>query len=239
MSRECATDFKRIKNYINGYRISVNLEEDDFISSLKKMHKCYFSTVTWNAELMHKKDNFLKLNANCNDDIINLISEAASDLGSSLFNWANGNYKASRVMLRISIENFIRGISGIETSDQLTEKNVYKLFDTASTQNIFSDNSAVNQCYNSLRSDYKLLCKDAHTATLQNMAHLSSLADLPTFEKNKSEKAAEVFVRTSKNITTIFNLLFNSFYHKMHHRNKENVINSLSSEVKPLIVSPN
>jgi len=238
MTRECATDFKKIKGYINDYSISENIKQDEYISSLKKMHKCYFSTVTWNAELMHNKDIFLNLNGSSNNDIIYRLSEAVSDLGSSLFNWSNGNYKASRVMLRVSIENFVRGVSGVEESDQLTEKNVYKLFETASTQNVFTDSSTVNKCYRSLHSDYKLLCKDTHTAALQNMAHLSSLADLPKFEKEKSNKASEVFVRTSKNITAIFNILFNSFYQQMHHRNKENIINCLSGEIKPFVVSP-
>lgn len=238
MTRECAADFKRIKRYINDYSISENIKQDEYLSALKKMHKSYFSAVTWNAELMHKKDLFIELNSDGDSEIIYRLSETVSDFGSSLFNWSNGNYKASRVMLRVAIENFVRGVSGIEATDQLTEKNVYTLFETASTQNIFTDNSTVNECYTSLHSDYKLLCKDAHTATLQNMAHLSSLADLPKFEKDKSKKASEVFVRACKNITAIFNLVFNSFFQQMHHRNKENIINSLSGEIKPLVLSP-
>ena len=174
MSRECATDFKRLKEYLIGYSISENIKQHEYASSLKKMHKCYFSAVTWNAELTHNKDIFFRLNSRCTNDIINRLSEAVSDLGSSLFNWSNGNYKASRVMLRISIENFVKGVSGIEESDQLTEKRVYKLFETSAKQTIFTSCSTVNKCYTNLHNDYKLLCEDAHTATLQNMAHLSS-----------------------------------------------------------------
>ena len=141
-------------------------------------------------------------------------------------------------MLRVAIENFVRSISSIENKDQLTEKNVYKLFDHASPQNIFSGNLIVKKCYETLHSDYKILCEDAHTAALQNMAHITSLADLPTFDENKSEETTKIFVRVARNITTMFCIIFNAFYHKMHHRNRENILNSLSRSVKPHIVAP-
>lgn len=239
MTRECTADFKKIEKYINDFKISENLNEEEYKSSLKVMHKCYFAAITWNAEILHKKGAFLKLEGGGSEDIIIRLSEVVSDLGSSLFNWANGNYKASRIMLRVAIENFIRAISGVELKSQLIEMNVYKLFENASKQNIFKSHKTVSICYDNLHSDYKLLCEDAHTATKQNMEHLSSLADLPTFEKIKSAKASKVFVRITRNFSTIFCILFNDFYHQMHHRNRENILYSLKKEIKPIVSAPN
>ena len=220
------------------YNISKNLSYNKYTASLKKMHKCYFSAITWNAELIHNKDQFVLIIPDSNDDIAYRLTESVSDLGSSFFNWSNGNYKASRVLLRVAIENFIRGVSALEEKKQLSEKNVYKLFDNASNQNILKQNNKIKSCYKSLHADYKLLCKDAHTASVQNMAHLTSLADLPAFEADKSEDTASVFVRTSKNITSIFCLLFNQFYQNMHHRNRENILNCLSRDIKPFVSAP-
>ncbi|WP_444898112.1 hypothetical protein [Microbulbifer sp. SSSA005] len=99
-------------------------------------------------------------------------------------------------------------------------------------------NATVTKCYQSLHSDYKLLCEDAHTATIQNMEHLSSLSDLPAYEKVKSDNSANVYVRVCKNITSVFCITFNTFYHQMHHRNKENILNSLGKDIKPVVTAP-
>src|SRR5690606_5349990 len=107
---------------------------------------------------------------------------------SSFFNWMNGNYKASRVMLRVSVENFIRAVSGLEDKSQLNEKSLYKVFEVASNQSIFNNSfiPSVRSCYDALHSDYKILCADVHTATTQNMGNLTSLADFPAFQNDKS-----------------------------------------------------
>jgi hypothetical protein len=143
-------------------------------------------------------------------------------------------------MLRVSIENFIKATSAIECKAQLTEKSVYKIFDVASGLDMFSDivNPKIRECYMALHGDYKLLCEDAHTATAQNMEHLTSLADLPAFQIIKSNSTAEVYVRVSKNITSIFCILFNSFFHKMHHRNRENILNCLNRDLRSIVLAP-
>lgn len=237
MTRECAADFCKIKKYIDEYRISGNLAKPEYVSDLKVIHKCYFGAITWNAELLHNKILFLSIYENCNEEIVYRLAEVVSDLGSSLFNWSNGNYKASKIMLRVAVENFIRAVSAIEDKTQLTEKNVYQLFDKASIQSNLNSNNTIKTCYEGLHADYKLLCEDAHTATIQNMQHLTSLADLPSFGKEKSKSTSKIYIRITKNISSIFCILFNGFYHKMHHRNKENILNSLDRNIKPIVTT--
>lgn len=238
MTRECAVDFSKIKKYIDEYKISGNLEIPEYVSDLKVMHKCYFGAITWNAELLNNKISFLRIYENCNEEIVYRLAEVVSDLGSSLFNWSSGNYKAAKIMLRVAVENFIRAVSAIEDKTQLIEKNVYKLFDKASIQSNLNSNITIKTCYESLHADYKLLCEDAHTATIQNMQHLTSLADLPSFGKEKSQSTSKIYVRVTKNISSIFCILFNGFYHGMHHRNKENILNSLDRYIKPIVTAP-
>lgn len=232
MTRECLEDFGALRSYVANYAISSSLEEPSYISSLKRIHRHYFAAIAWHAELAHSKDAFQAAYENCNDEIIIRLSEVVSDLGSCVFNWINGNYKASKVILRICIESFIKAISAVENKDQLTEKNVYTLFNVASSQAIFG---SCTSCYEALHADYKLLCADAHTATLQNMQHLTSLAELPAFEKEKSESAEAVIVRVSSNINSSFCIIFNRFYHSIHHKNKENILNGVARKNRPLI----
>jgi hypothetical protein len=240
MTRECVTDFDELNKYVDGYKISTNLRYPNYLKSMKKMHKCYFSAVSWSAELQHEREKFLRNYDDSNEDIIFRLSETVSDLGSSFFNWMNGNYKASRVMLRVSIENFIRAVSGLEDKSQLTEKSLYKVFEIASNQKIFNNSAipSIRSCYDILYSDYKILCADVHTATIQNMGNLTSLADFPAFQVGKSNDTEDVYVRVSKNIASIFCLVFNGFFHGMHHRNKENILNGVSRGLKPIIIAP-
>lgn len=240
MTRECTEDFKGIREYVDKYKISDNLRHPDYLQSLKVMHKVYFSAIAWSAELQHGAQHFFEGYPNSNEDIVFRLVEAVSDLGSSFFNWINGNYKASRVMLRVAIENFIRAVSGLENKLQIVEKSVYRVFDSASKTSLFDGTkhrfSLV--CFNILRDAYKDLCADAHTATTQNMEKLNSLADFPAFNVNKAKATADIYIRVAKNVNSTFCIVFNTFFHQMHHRNKENILNGVVNESKGSIIAP-
>jgi len=236
MTRECKADFGALVEYINQYNISKNISNGAYIESLKQIHKCYFALVIWWAEIHHnEKKAFLK-STDCTDEIVHRLTESISDLGASLFNWINGSYKTSRVMLRVGIENFVRAISAIEDKAQLTESSIYILFEKARPLSIFNRTEEVNSAFDQIHSDYALLCEDIHTAAPNNMEQLSSLAGLPIFKKAKAEQSREVFVRIAKNLNFILCVTFNSQYHSMHHRNRENILHSMSPKYRPLVV---
>jgi hypothetical protein len=235
MTRECSQDFIHLQSYIGDYSIGQNLKENSYTESLKTMHKSYFSAITWHAEMSYRRAELLSKNELCTNEIIDRISETVSDLGASLFNWLNGSYKTSRVMLRAAIENFVRATSALEDKQQLIEKNVYQLFERANKLSIFNQHSSLKTLYTALHADYKLLCLDTHTATTDNMEHLSSLAGLPIYKKKKATDSKEIYVRVSKNLTGIFCLLFNDLFHSMHHKNRENIFNGLNAPIKALI----
>jgi len=235
MTRECRADFKGLTAYISEYGIDKNLKYDNYSNTLKKMHRVYFSTVTWNIEMIYNTDIFTQFFPNCNEESINRISETVSDFGSSLFNWMNGGYKVSRVMLRVGIENFIRGIGGIDDQSLFTETSVYALFDNAKKLPIFNTNETIKSAFSQLHSDYKLLCNDAHTAKKGNMEQLSTLSGLPVFKEKKAKDSSQVFIRILKQVTYIFCLIFSAFYHQLHHRSKENILYSVDRRIKPIL----
>lgn len=139
-------------------------------------------------------------------------------------------------MIRTAIENFVRAIGALEDKTLLSEKNVYSLFKKASELPIFSDNAEIKKAFDQLHSDYKLLCQDVHTASDRNMDFLSSLADFPSYKEEKGELCEKVFVRTSKLMIFVFCFVFNQFFHRMHHRNKENILVSIQKSLRPLIL---
>lgn len=236
MTRECKADFKKLEDYISNYSISENLDKESYVMSARKMHKIYFSLMNWHAEYKEQKD-FFSSEYSDNPEIILRLSESVSDIGSSQFNWLNGSYKTSRVMLRSAIENFIRSVSAIEDNSQLTEKSVYKVFDKANNITIFKSSDTINKAYQNLHSKYIELCKDTHTASLSNMEQITSLADYPKYMEEKSNLTREIFIVVVKDMLIILCLCFNGLYHKIHHRNKDNILNSLPKSCKSLINS--
>lgn len=237
MTRECNHDFSKLKQYVSEYSIGCNLEQESYLKSAKRMHKVYFSLVNWHVEYQHQME-FFSNKYTSNHDILIRLSEVISDVGSSKFNWLNGSYKASRVMLRSSIENFIRAVSAIDDEVQIVEKSVYALFERANDGNAFNSSTTINQSYKVLHSKYKELCKDTHTASSHNMEHITSLMDYPKYMEEKSNTTGNIFISVVQNILTILCLIFNELYHKMHHRNKENIINSVPRLSRPLVLAP-
>lgn len=236
MTRECKADFVALVEYVDQYRISKNLTNDSYCGSLKQIHKCYFSLIIWGAEIQHNEEKAFQKKAGCTDEILHRLTECISDLGASLFNWMNGSYKTSRVMLRVAIENFVRAVSAIEDNSQLTESSVRTLFQKAQPLAIFNCTKEVRSAFAQIHSDYALLCEDIHTASKNNMEHLSSLAGLPVFKKTKAEQTRDVFVRIARNLNFILCIVFNIQYHGMHHRNRENILHSLRTKYRPLVL---
>lgn len=103
MTRECKSDFDSFLSYIASYKISENLEQTSYVETAKSMHKAYFSLLHFHCELNFQSELF-RGEYSDDENILSRISEVVSDIGSSNFNWINGSYKASRVMLRSSIE---------------------------------------------------------------------------------------------------------------------------------------
>lgn len=239
MSRECTADFSALKNYIDAYSVAPHLAKSSYTESLRAMHKVYFSVVCWHAEIISSKDDISVSRPAFTNDIWLRISEVVSDLSSSLFNWINGSYKACRIMLRSSIENFIRAISAIEQPEIIKEKNVFKLFESSANFRVFTANPTTKNNYNQLHSNYKLLCLDTHSASFENMEQITSLDGLPIYVKAKAVSAKDLYVRVSQSFTIIVCLLLNTEFHKMHHRNRENILDIIPKSIRPIIANFN
>ncbi|GLT24597.1 hypothetical protein GCM10007933_40840 [Zoogloea oryzae] len=236
MTRERKSDFEALIAYVTSYKIPVKENGWRYKNALGAMHKSYFSLITLCCEMKENKDIFLKSATNPHEELMERLLETASDMGCSLFNWINGSYKTSRIMIRTAIENFVRTIGALEDKALLSEKNVYSLFEKSAELIIFSENAEIKQAFNQLHSDYKLLCQDVHTASDKNMDFLGSLADFPSYKEKKGELCTEVFVRASRLMIFVFCFVFNPFFHQMHHRNKENILVSIKKSLRPMIL---
>ena len=108
---------------------------------------------------------YLKKTTTLDDESLDYINESISNIGSSVFNWLHGNYKTSLVMLRLAIENFVRGIGSIEDRSLLTEDVVFKLFDKFKTLSIYINDNDQQTSFDKIHNEYKTLCQYVHTSS--------------------------------------------------------------------------
>src|SRR5690554_3263516 len=139
MSREVKNDFLILKQFIEVYSLR-NILDDDFVISLSRFHKKYYAYLTVVGELQNSSEN---------DELQNLskeqllfISESCSDIGTSFFNLFHGAYKSSKLILRSSIETFIKGFTMDEYQNVTKETSLYEIFRVVKTLEFFQSDLA-------------------------------------------------------------------------------------------------
>lgn len=233
MSRETASDFKDLLNFIANYSLVDLTKNPQFIKVLSEQHKKYFSFLTAIAELtaLSKKRTFLP---SITDKQLSFIIEACSDLGSAMFLMASGAYKASKIMMRSSIETFLKGLCLAEIVEIDSEKSIYKMFEDVKELEWFQKEP--NQSIlNNIHSEYKILCKDAHTATAIHMQQITALKYFPNFNLSQASSISTTLMFLASSYTTLVVIIYNNHFHNMHHDNKKNIIDSIPKEYRRLI----
>src|SRR5688572_3490661 len=118
MSREISDDFKEFKAFIEKYSLKHLSQERNFNLYISQQHKKLFAYLTFIAELDFQKNDPNK-NLKLSQDQIDYLTESCSDMGNSIFLNIHGAYKASRLMMRSSIETFIKGFC-LDSIPQIT-----------------------------------------------------------------------------------------------------------------------
>ncbi len=233
MSREISADFEQLKEFFKNYNLRHLLEEPEFLLVLSKQHKKYFAFLTCIAELNSLKGN-KSLKPPISDKQINFINEACSDAGISIFTMSHGAYKAAKIMQRSSIETFLKGFTLDDLSDIDEEKSVYNIFDRVKNLTYFKLEPQ-KDIIGSIHNEYKLLCRDTHTASDINMAKITALNYFPSFSKEEAQNISQTIIRLIQNYVSLLCLKYSEHFHNMHHRNKENIIESVPKDLRPII----
>lgn len=233
MSREITQDFSNLVEFIKEYNLQALSGNADFLRILSQQHKKFFSYLTCIAELIPlAKDN--TLSPAVSDNQLDFITESCSDIGSALFVMTHGAYKASKIMLRSSIETFHKGFNLDLIPDLDQEKSVFNIFDRVKALPFFA-NEPQKSLFDTIHQDYKLLCQDTHTAADINMQHITALKYFPTFSIVDATQLSDILMRLVSSYNTLICLKYNEHFQKMHHRNKENIIENIPKPFRPLI----
>jgi len=233
MSREISSDFSNLLEFIKKYNLQGHSGNGDFLKILSQQHKKFYSYLTCIAELIHlSKDK--SITPTISEKQLAFITESCSDIGSALFVMTHGAYKASKMMLRSSIETFNKGFNLDSIPDIDQEKSVFVIFDNIKALPFFNQEPQ-KTLFDSIHHDYKLLCQDTHTASDINMQHITALNYFPTFDLIEAAQVSEILMRLVASYNTIICIKYNDHFQKMHHRNKENIIENIPKTFRPLI----
>jgi len=89
--------------------------------------------------------------------------EFFADIVGSFSSMVHGMYKPANILLRSAVENLVRGLAGVLSSEALQTKSVYRLFEIAQNEPAFTGVSATKIA--ELHVAYGELCLFAHSAT--------------------------------------------------------------------------
>lgn len=230
MSREIDKDFEQLNDFIRNYSISTLAQNDVYVSNLKKSHKIYFSYAHLIWGINHQNI--------CDKNIENRLLESCSDIGQVILLFSHGLYKPANLILRSSIENFIKAIGLFVDTDIVNKKHVYEIFDIAKQYpNCSHPNFLI--MYNSLKTEYSNLCSHTHTANQQHMMHLSAFKNIPIFDKRYADELIKTTIKIVKTYITILVFSFRDNIFKINPSYRDIVLTSISDSDRRLLYQGN
>ena len=224
MGRLMNEDFHRLLEFLNSYKLTASVGDKEFQKILASCHKRYYSYLVFVVEL-HQQSGY-----SIQENQYDYLLESVSDVGQSLFSFMNGCYKGACLLLRSSIENFIKAVCLKENPNIILEKSVYKIFDLAKASTVFK--MSKSGLYDSIHNQYVELCKDVHTASILNMDHITALNVFPKFDSKKAEQVCGHFNVLLSAYVTLLSVVYNDFYHSLYYKNKEIVAASILTSFK-------
>jgi hypothetical protein len=234
MPRALQEDYQELLLFIDGYSIGGAYDNNGLNNIIKPIHKAYYAILVLLAELNHQQiQPVTTCQKQKEDEQIILfwrhLSEAVSELGTAFFLILNGCYKSCDLVMRSSIENFIKALGCLDVVGINQIKNVYEVFEKAGSTAFFSAGIG-KKVYHGLSELYGTLSNTVHTGTEQNMQQISALGDFPAIDLDKAVKAKQRYLIIVKLYVSSLSVMFKSSYHKMHHQNRDIVQLSLSAD---------
>lgn len=231
--REINKDYQDLKKFINDYKIQSSISDIQFNGVLKRMHKRYYAFLALHHELMVEGGFTENLTDELKDIFKFRIGEVLSELGTTLFLSIHGCYKASKLVMRSSIENFSKAVGSFVDIGIVNETSVYKVIEIALSHEVFLKRAVVERNY--IKEKYSKLCEDVHTASIYNMQDIECIGSFPIADYQEFDLLGDVFIKLINSFTSVLIKIEPSIFHKAHHIRKDLIALILSTEDKRII----
>lgn len=223
--RAVKDDLEELKKYIEDFSLEPLASDPNYIGFISACHKKYYSFFIASVEF-----------ESCfGEERFKYLKEANSDLATSLFHVMTGSYKSARLLLRSSIECFLKSFTMDLIPNIEKEKSVYEIFNKIKALSYFSSEPQKTQ-FKSIHTIYKDLCKDVHAADKVNMAQIDALDLLPTYKKKNAEKIKDIYLKLIPAYLFLLSDRYNSTFHKIHHTNRDIILLTITKVLRPIIM---
>ena len=229
MSRLIKEDFNKLCGFIRSYGIEAvvdNKESQGLLSAYHKKYLAYLILVE-NLRLHAGEGTQEGFKPQSQYDF---LQESCSDVGQAFFLMFHGCYKGSKLLLRSSIENFLKFIGLDECPGLPATKSVSEIFDKTKAISVFAGNKV--NLHSILHDDYATLCQDVHTADKTHMASISALSHFPNFSVDEASAITKMAQRLVSIYVTVLALKYNQIYHSQNFLHKEVCNETIVKEFK-------
>lgn len=224
MSRVVKSDFEKLKEFVKNYSLKDLIADEGYVHLISTCHKKYFAYLTLIAELK----------SSLKDKEFSFLLESTSDIATALFHLFSGSYKSSKLILRSSIETFLKGFSLSFIDDIDKESSIYEMFNRIKALPYFKDDFNKEEL-NTIHSYYRELCKDVHSAEEINMEKISALNLFPKYSKSEANVIITIFIKLIPCYITLLCKKYNDVFHKIHHKNQEIILDAIKKTKRPII----
>lgn len=231
MPRLIKSDFNGLIDFLKSYTLSELCTDKNFVKFLSTLHKKFYAYLILVEELRQYIANASKQPLLSKFQFA-FLQESVSECGQALFLSINGCYKGARLLLRSSIENFLKGFSLDEVPAIITEKSVYQVFDDADSVVIFKNTDIKAD----LHSIYSLLCQDVHTADVNHMTGVTALKYFPYYDINDADKLSNIYIQLLPLFISALCIKYRDCYHSIGYENKEIITQSQLKKYKTMIM---
>ncbi len=220
MSRRIGKDFVKFSEFLDQYRLSVDLPSQQQ-AKYRAMHKKLYGLLVFIGEF-NSQGRYA--------DSVPFLTETSSDLTLTLFCVVQGMYKPAKLLLRCSIENFSKALCLIENPDIILETSLYRVFDLAKEDKHFASQYCTKQ-FEIIHSHYTLLCGTVHSDPV-SMYPTSALSLLPQMNDTINQEVYDIFMRITESYLGILYYNYPNVIDVMHPENKKDFFDSLSKSTK-------
>lgn len=229
MSRDVKDDFNELIDFFSQYSLKDIFKDKELLAKISLVHKRYYSFMCLVYCLHHLTDESMDENSMLR------LKESSSDLGTSMFLIINGAYKPANFMIRSCIENFVKSIGCLTNPSILQEKSVFKVIDYAAEHPVIVTNFSF---YQTLKTEYGLLCSHVHTATEKEMAHMKALNVFPTVDIKKVEPLSKTIDSIVKSMIYIIICINSQVFFSLASEYRDKILISLTAAQRASLHSP-
>lgn len=209
MIRFVQQDYARLRSYFDGYSLGSTLAVEAREDVVKRIHKQMLAALqVWaNLEALIAAEKLTLAGVSIEKDSQQAaaIGEFFSDALAAAFASFHGLYKPAFMSLRSGIETFVRGGAGLASIEARTTTKVFRLFEIAEGQALFSGDAAL--AFQRLQQQYSDLCLYTHSAT---PAHMSKTFALANFPKHDTAALEGFAVRLEVTVVAVLSILVQS-----------------------------